>query len=320
MDKPNSRKIHLANTPSLGGVPIGFAAAFSLLVWMPSYESRSLRYFFASLVIVFIIGLRDDLIPLRPIFKLFSQIIPVIIVVYLTDIRFTSLYGLIDYNFPAMVSWGLSAFFLVALTNSFNLIDGIDGLAGTISAIALTALACWFYAIDEQGISMICFAFLGGLIAFLIFNWAPSQIFMGDTGALLLGFLISCLIVHFLNANESLSSSSLFKLNAPIATAISIVLIPFIDTLRVFVIRVTKFTSPFNADNNHLHHLLVKGGLGHSISTVTLALINIIAIATTFVMKDYPDTVMLPIVFLIGGITILICIGISKTKAQKTTV
>ncbi|MDX1629782.1 MAG: MraY family glycosyltransferase, partial [Fulvivirga sp.] len=208
VDTPGQRKIHMHDTPSMGGIPMFLGAVFALVIWLPGHAANEYKYLFGALILTFVIGLRDDLIPLRPIYKLLSQLIPAAIVIYLSDIHLVSFYDIGNIHFPIWISWLLTLFVIVVITNSINLIDGLDGLAGSVSFISLSALGGWFFLADYYFLGYIIFAFLGGILSFLIYNWQPSKIFMGDTGALLLGFLLSCMIILFINKNHALAMDS----------------------------------------------------------------------------------------------------------------
>ncbi len=166
-DSPGEHKIHSNYTPSLGGVAILLGPIISLTMGMPFHDWVSLRYFFISLLLMFFIGLRDDILALTPKQKLYSQFLPVIVLVVLNHTTLNSTYGMIDLpQFPDVVIWTLSIFTLIVLTNAYNLIDGLDGLAGTVGAITLAALGIWFYMIGNYAISLVSLSFAGALLAF----------------------------------------------------------------------------------------------------------------------------------------------------------
>lgn len=302
----------------MGGIPLFLGAAFSLLIWLPQEASFEYKYLFGALSIVFVIGLRDDLIPLRPLFKLLSQLIPALMVIYLSDIKLDSFYELFNWHFPEVMAWVVTVFVIIVITNSINLIDGLDGLAGSISFIVLGSIATWFYLVGEVYFSYITFAFLGGIAAFLYFNWQPSKIFMGDTGALLIGFFQACLIILFINKNFNLPLGSDFKFMSSIGTAICIMIIPLMDTLRVFIIRIINAKSPFEADNNHIHHLLIKAGLNHSQSVLILIGVNAVFIALAICLKEHGDLILLITTLLLSLLFIGVVFKASKAKTQKT--
>jgi len=304
-DSPGRHKIHANYKPSLGGVAILLGPGLSLLLGMPFREWVSLKFLFISLLLMFFIGLRDDILALSPRQKLYSQFLPVIVLVVLNQTTLNSTYGLIDLGkIPVLVIWIFSVFTLIILTNAYNLIDGLDGLAGTIGALTLTALGIWFYLIGNHAISLVALTFAGSLVAFLFFNWQPSKIFMGDTGALMIGFLLSYLTVLFINANYQLPEGSEFKFKASVATAICVVIVPVFDTLRVIIVRLRHGESPFHADRNHLHHQFLNLRFTHARSVLIIAAINIVMIVLAWILRKQNDLLIL-------GVVLALCLGIN---------
>ena len=201
-DTPGTHKIHSASVPSMGGVAILVGASLALLMILPLQQWISFRYFFISIALMFLIGLRDDVLALTPRQKLFSQLLPVFVLVFLDRTVLSSFYGLFgDGEFPLWLTYGVSLFTVVIVTNAYNLADGIDGLAGTVGIFTTVFFGVWFYLAGDPYLSLIALCFGGALIAFVLFNWQPSSIFMGDTGALMVGLLLSFLAIRFINLN-----------------------------------------------------------------------------------------------------------------------
>jgi len=297
-DSPGRHKIHSNYKPSLGGVAILLGPIISLMLGLSFRYWVSLKYFFISLLLMFFIGLRDDILALTPKQKLYSQFLPVIVLVVFNQTTLNSTYGLIDLTeIPVVVIWTLSIFTLIILTNAYNLIDGLDGLAGTIGAITLAALGIWFYLIGNYAISLVSLCFVGALVAFLFYNWQPSKIFMGDTGALMIGFLISYITIVFINENYRLPVENDFKFQASVATAICVVIIPIFDTLRVIILRLSRGQSPFKADRSHIHHQFLNLGFTHAQSVIIIAAINIVMIVLAWLLRKQNDLLILGVVF-----------------------
>ncbi|TRX51645.1 undecaprenyl/decaprenyl-phosphate alpha-N-acetylglucosaminyl 1-phosphate transferase [Fulvivirga sp. M361] len=299
MDVPGRRKIHKKTTPSLGGIGIFMGLIVSLIVWLPFEAFQQFKFILAGLLILVVIGFRDDIVPLKPLYKLFGQMIAAAMIVYLTGIRLTSFYGLfgIDELNP-LVSQFVSIFTIIVITNSFNLIDGLDGLAGTIAVVALTTFGVWFYLVGDQWTSLLALSMAGAVIAFLTFNWEPSNIFMGDTGALSIGFLFAVLAIKFIEVNHNLPEAADFKFNASVTTGICIIIIPLFDTLRIFILRLSKKQSPFTPDKNHMHHALMRMGMSHSQTALSLGLLNLFYIGIALAGRGFPDSVLLPAVLI----------------------
>ncbi len=260
-----------------------------------------------------LIGLRDDVLALTPKQKLYSQFLPVLILVFLNKTTINSFYGLFDLQeVPTIAVWIVSVFTLIILTNAYNLIDGLDGLAGTIGIIGLVTFGVWFHFIGDNATSLVSLTFAGAVLAFLFFNWQPSKIFMGDTGALMIGLLLSYLAVSFINTNFQLPEGNPYKMRASVASAICIVIIPVFDTLRVIILRLRKGESPFHADRNHLHHQFINLGFTHATSVLMIAAINIVLIVLAWFLRNQNDLLIL-------GVVIALCLIINfiLKKAQQ---
>ena len=310
LDDPGGRKIHTARTPAMGGLPIFIGFCIAILIWAPFEVLTDTKYVLSALFIMFIIGFRDDLINLKAFQKLFGQIAAALIIVTVCDIRLMSLYGLFGIGeIPITLSYILSVFTIIVITNAYNLIDGIDGLAGSVGVIASVFFGTWFFLNDQSSFALISFAFAGGLLAFLNFNWAPSKIFMGDTGSLLIGFFLSIVTIKFIDTNSMLEPSE-FVFGGSIGTAMAVLILPLADTARVFVKRVAKGKSPMHPDRTHFHHILLRLGCNHAQSTGILVTVNIVFVLFALVLKDFSDAVVIPAllvtVFALGTILELI--------------
>ena len=286
---------------------------FTLFISFPFQEWMQLKYFFVALAIMSITGLRDDILALDPMRKLIGQFLPVVVLVVFGNVSLNSFYGTFDaLVFPAWVGWVITIFTIIILTNAYNLIDGLDGLAGTIGLVILLFFGCWFYTAGFPYFSIIAFAFCGSIVAFLIFNWQPSKIFMGDTGALAIGLVLSYLSIHFINLNYDLREDHPVRFQASIGTAVCVLIIPIFDTLRVIILRLRKFQSPFQADKNHLHHQFLNLGFSHSKTSLILGGLNFAFIILAWILRNKTDKLILPL-------AIIICLVINQILrvAQK---
>jgi UDP-GlcNAc:undecaprenyl-phosphate GlcNAc-1-phosphate transferase len=306
-DAPGTHKIHSDFVPSMGGVVILFGSSLALLMALPLVQWIGMRYFFISVALMFLIGLRDDVLALTPRQKLFSQFLPVFVLVLLENARLLSLYEIHPEPFPVLASYVISLFTVVIITNAYNLIDGIDGLAGTIGFIALVCFGVWFYLAEQPYMGLIALCFAGALMAFLFFNWQPSSIFMGDTGALTVGLILSYFAIRFINLNYALPPGHVAKFTASISTAICVLIVPIFDTLRVIILRLRGFQSPFHADRNHLHHRLLALGLSHSQAVKCIAGMNLGFIALALAMRHQFDMISIPVIL---AICLLISFGL----------
>jgi len=298
----------------MGGIAILLGAFISLAMCLSFQDWVNYRFFFISIALMFIIGLRDDVLALTPKQKLYSQFLPVLILVCLDNSVLTSTYGLFgDLIFPEWISLILSVFVLIILTNAYNLIDGLDGLAGTIGIIILGFYGAWFFVIGSTALGYIAFCFSGALLAFLFFNWQPSRIFMGDTGALMIGLLISYMSIQFIKANYELPDQNLYRFSSSVATAICILIIPVFDTLRVIILRLRKFQSPFRADKNHIHHQFLNLGFSHAKSVISISIISIFFLGIAVLLHNQGDILILSIV-LVACLIINYALKIAQKK------
>lgn len=293
VDVANERKSHVGTIPSFGGVGIFLSIFLVTMIWTPETYFDQLRYILCALVIVFLVGAKDDIDPISPLSKLMGQLVSISILIFLADIRISQLYGLLGiYDIPYWISVVVSTLFYIFIINSFNLIDGINGLSSSIAILSSSLFGIWFFATGHFGFSMMAFAVAGATLAFLKYNITPARIFMGDTGSLVLGTICGVLTIKFLEVNSYLTLSQ-FKIdNAPVI-ALAIVIVPAFDTVRVFVLRVLKGQSPFVPDKNHIHHLLIDTGLSHMQATSILLITNISFIILAIELTNYNALVVM---------------------------
>jgi UDP-GlcNAc:undecaprenyl-phosphate/decaprenyl-phosphate GlcNAc-1-phosphate transferase len=301
VDQPGSRKVHKKLTPSMGGIAIFMGFLIASLIWIDLDSWREMRIILIALVMIFFIGLRDDLLPLKPITKIMGQIMAALILIVVYDLRLKSLYGLAGIeDIPLWASYVITVFTIVVITNSFNLIDGLDGLAGTIGSLALLVLGIWFFLVGDLVFATLAFSMTGGVVAFLWFNWEPSKVFMGDTGAMVVGIFLAIAVIHFIGYNNALPGTYTFKIGAPVSLAFAVLIIPLADTMRIFILRILRKQSPFTADKNHIHHGLIRLGLSHSSTTILLSCIQLSFITLTVIFRDSKDNYLLVVVILLA--------------------
>ena len=278
-DEPDERKCHSGIIPSLGGIAIFIGFIFSLCFWSEQKDIVELQYIICALLLLFFTGIKDDIVSLIPYKKLLMQIICSCIIIKFAEIYFTSFYGLFGvYNIPYIVSFIFTLFVMIGITNSFNLIDGINTLAASIGIISLLFFGTWFYLTGYSQYAILSFSLIGSLAAFLYYNKTPAKIFMGDTGSLIVGFTISILAIKFIEFNRLYTGDPAYKIKSVPSIAMGVLIIPIFDTVRVFTIRILKGRSPLSADRNHLHHILIDKGYSHTKTSLTLLTVNIFVI------------------------------------------
>lgn len=252
------RKVHTRIVPPLGGVAIFIAFVLSTIIASDGLNFHSLKYIIAAVIIMFFIGLKDDILVISARKKLMIQAFAAVLLITMGDIRFTNLHGMFGiYELNYLPSISLTLFAMLGIINAFNLIDGIDGLASGISIIASSFFGFWFYLTGNYEFSIMSFALAGSLIGFFVFNvfGNKNKLFMGDTGSLIIGIVVSVLVVKFNELN--LFAGKYAVASAP-AFSLALISVPIIDTLRVFAIRISLGKSPFAPDKNHIHHTLLN--------------------------------------------------------------
>jgi UDP-GlcNAc:undecaprenyl-phosphate/decaprenyl-phosphate GlcNAc-1-phosphate transferase len=305
MDNPIKRSSHKTPTPTFGGVAIFAGTIIGYMIWNFGDEGILLHKVFVGTLILFFLGIKDDLYALSPTKKMIVQVMASAIVVVGSDLRISDLFGIFGIShIPYILSILLTIFVFVAMINAFNLIDGIDGLAGGIAMIASTGFGLWFLVNHHYSLACLGLCLAGSLVGFLRYNFSQTQkIFMGDTGSLIIGYLITVLAVKFIHFNVMHAwESSLSFVSAPVI-AVVILVIPIFDTIRVFSIRILRGKSPFKADRLHMHHLLIDNNLSHLQSSFTLYGVTIILTVLTYLARSYFSNTQL--CFLILGL--LVC-------------
>lgn len=286
-DTPNSRKVSKKIIPTLGGVAIFIGFILSTIVATDGYNFGELKYLIAAVIIMFFIGLKDDLIDISAKKKLIAQIISSLMLIVLGNFRFTSLqgaFGVNELSYPVSIIFTL--FVMISIINAFNLIDGIDGLASGVSILGSLVLGGWFLLSGHPEYGVLAFCLAGSLVAFFIFNvfGKKHKIFMGDTGSLILGVIMVVMVIKFNEFN--VVPVGPYGINNSPVVSIGLLIIPIIDTLRVIMIRISEGRSPFLPDMNHLHHSLLKLGNSHLKTTLLIVSINIFFIIFTFSLSQ----------------------------------
>ena len=308
MDHPDHRSSHKSNTPTLGGVSFYYTliiALFFIKNW-PVFDEA--MYIIPGLTILFIVGLKDDLVVLSPGTKLIAQVVAVAFILANPSFTIHSLNGFLNINeIPYYLYLVIGCFMMLTIINSYNLIDGIDGLASVVGIVIMVIYTTIFYLTGEYFFALISITLNAILISFLGFNLSTDKkIFMGDTGSLIVGFIISILTLKFLALKPNVYTELPFLLeNAPLI-AISILIVPLFDTARVFAIRIANKKAPFSPDRNHTHHILIDyWGLSHKQASFIIGCFNLLFVILFIVLgstaKNLGMVIMLVSVVVILG-------------------
>ncbi len=320
VDEPGERRSHSVSTPSLGGIAIFAGMIFSIILWTPfTYFNEDLQYILCAFIIIFLIGAKDDIDPIAPSKKFLGQLFAAAILVFKSNVKLTSLYGIFGvYEIPEIASILLSIFTILVIINAFNLIDGINGLSASLGILISVVLGTWFYNIDRIDIAIVAFTLAGSSIAFLRYNITPAQIFMGDTGSLLLGLVCSILAIQFIELHRTIGDSP-YAFQAAPSVVIGIMILPLFDTLRVFTMRLLKGKSPFHPDRTHIHHLMIDAGLTHMQSTSVLLMVNMFFIFVVVKLQNIGTLNLLILVLGLATILSAILFFISRNKQRQST-
>jgi UDP-N-acetylmuramyl pentapeptide phosphotransferase/UDP-N-acetylglucosamine-1-phosphate transferase len=288
MDVPDDRSVHSTTTPTLGGIGIFMSLVVVMTIVGALLDTKLLLLVLGGMTILFFLGLKDDLLILSPRKKFIGQLLIALLLVIFTDTRILGFSGIFGITvMPYWLSTVFTVFVYILVINAYNLIDGVDGLAGSIGLFASAVFAYIFVQMGDLSMATIAVALVGALLPFLRLNFSSKKkIFMGDTGSMIIGFLVAFFIVRFIGQSQ-MQPSSEYHNSAPVL-AFAIVFFPLLDTLRIFMIRLLIFkTNPFVADKNHIHHRFIQLGFTHLKTTVCIVLMNLVVVLLIFLVKDW---------------------------------
>ena len=287
--RPNKRMSHTGEVPNIGGLNICFSYMLTYLL----FEYNSLdqnQFFLIGMFAIMAIGFIDDVLVLTPMAKLFGETLAGIALIGFADIRITHLHGLLGITEIGIIpSYLISLFILIAIINAVNLIDGIDGLASGLGILYCLFFAVYFGLAGELSWSIGSICMIGALAVFIIYNVFGSRekIFMGDSGSLLLGYLLTAFVFRFCEINAYHEVPEWLHMNAAPAVAICVLTVPIFDTIRVSLTRIKKHKSPFQPDKNHIHHLLLRTGLNHIQTTCVLLSVSLLFIGLGILGRNW---------------------------------
>lgn len=320
------RKIHKRAVPTIGGIIIYAATLFSFSLWYniddlhdyaDIYESvKEFKILVATSLVLFFVGVKDDIIGTSPVKKLFANILVGLILILMGDMRITGLHGV--FGVEEIPIWGsvfLSLFTYIVVVNAMNLIDGIDGLAAGVGFIASTVFGFWFVFANEYSFASLSFALSGALLGFLIFNFSPAKIFMGDSGSLVIGMLICVLSIKLIEYPLGKLDPFWVKISKPMLV-IAALSYPLTDTLRIFIIRAAKGQSPFAADKNHLHHRLLDCGYTHVKTVIIIYIFSLITVGISL-LSYYLNPSLSLVTVLVCCLLFVIFVHLSYRSALK---
>lgn len=302
MNQPNERSSHGGLTPNLGGIAFYIAIMLAFYFIAPFDKSNIIISLIPGLTIIFLIGLKDDLVVLAPLRKLSGQFVAAAFLVLHYRFAIESFHGFLGIEFINIyVAKFVAIFIVIAVMNAINLIDGIDGLAASISLIVFSVYGFIFYYIGKEFLVLVCITMVGTLIGFLFYNLnkkTKKKTFMGDTGSMILGLLIGALSVRLLAMDTtSLEILHLNGYNVPVVI-VGILFVPLFDTGRVFLIRILKRKNPFKPDRNHIHHIITdRLRISHRRASFCIGCVHFVVASILIFLALYTTQVQLLLIF-----------------------
>lgn len=317
--KPNKRTSHRGAIPNIGGLNIYVSFFLSYLLFEYNQLDRS-QYILVGLFVILIVGFTDDLIDLKPTWKLVGELIAGFFLIVVADVRITHLHGFMGIEeLSAWISYPLSTFILIVIINALNLIDGVDGLASGLGIIYSLFFAIYFNLTGNTTLSILSFSLVGSLAVFFLYNVfgrSKRKIFMGDSGSLVLGYMLTMFVFSFCQLNAYGAVPAPLHMTAAPAVAIAILAIPLFDTMRVMLTRIKHGNSPFLPDKNHIHHLLLRLGLTHIQVTIVLLTVSLLFIGLALIGRNWPIWVLV-LVILLSAVTLTKLLWLCLEKNSK---
>jgi UDP-N-acetylmuramyl pentapeptide phosphotransferase/UDP-N-acetylglucosamine-1-phosphate transferase len=307
MDEPGVRSSHLRKIPNLGGIAMFYSIGICTSIF--AYEIFDLyKFLFASLIILLYVGIMDDIVVMRAYKKLVAQIVVSAFIVIGSDVRIRNLFGIFGiYEIHYLVSVIFTIITFIILINAFNLIDGIDGLAGGYSLICSALFGISYYRLGEYNYPLVILSvvLIGSVLAFLYYNLSnlrATKIFMGDTGSMLLGFLLAFTCICFIDIfiDKNMVSVPRYHLKSAPVVAVAILILPIVDTLNVILVRLWNKKSPFEADKNHIHHKLLHLDLTHRRASFYIICYYLFIVTITYCFRHTNVNLLLLIILFLG--------------------
>lgn len=298
MDSPNERSSHKEKTPTLGGISFFVSIVFTLMVFRPFDIDQVGINILSGVGVLFFVGLKDDLVGVKPSTKIIGQIIATLMLFFSTDLKITTLDGFLNItDIPYWTSVFISCAIVMAIVNSYNLIDGINGSASMVGMVIFSGFAYVFYDAEMYYYFLLSILCIGFLLAFLRYNLSnKKRVFMGDTGSMIVGFILAVLAIKFFALDTTSLESAVINPVNKVWVLLSIIFIPFFDTTRVFTTRIIRHGKPFKADRSHIHHVFIDYlKLSHAKASILLASINLSVFIVILCLNTYLSSLWLGI-------------------------
>ena len=317
LDFPGIRKIHQIPTPTMGGIAVFASLLITLLLSVDFKNSPQVPGFLTALTIIFFVGLKDDILFFSPAKKFAGQLVAVLLLAYQGNYQLNSFDGFLGIGMlsPA-TSFFFTTFTMLVIINAFNLIDGVDGLAAILGLFSTLFLGIVFWFQGDKTHALIAFVSASSLLAFLLYNWSPAKIFLGDTGSLLIGLINAVLVIRFISTRSAISQSDF---PAAPAVGIALLFIPMADMLRLVIVRMVHGNSPFEPDMQHFHHLLLGKGLTHRQVTLFILGLNALFVIYACNFQHFGNTILIISMFVMALLVLLVLNRVSfRSKSTLT--
>lgn len=309
VDQPSQRSSHLKSTPTMAGVSF-FLTMIMTLFFIQNFDTDKIGLsLVAAITIVFMVGLKDDLVVSTPKAKLIMETIAILFILFSSTMQVTTLSGFLGINeIPIAVSYPAIILLVLTIINAYNLIDGIDGLASVVAIVVFSIFGIIFFATGKYFYLLICLSFIGMLFAYLNYNLSHTKkIFMGDTGSLIIGFCIGFCSLKYIAMTNADFDLLTFKPENKLIVLVGVLFIPLFDMVRIIGVRLLNQKNPLTPDRNHIHHILVDSGLPHSKTALLLGIVNyIIAGLFIYLASQYNYFQMLGILMTLFTILLVI--------------
>ena len=318
-DKPNGRSSHKTSTPTMAGISF-FITLIIILFFIQYFDNENIGLnLIASSTLIFMVGLKDDLVVSSPRVKLIMESLATLFLFFNSAMEVSNLQGFLGiYEIPEIIAYIGSVLIAITIINAYNLIDGIDGLAATVALVIFSIFGLMFYVLHQYFYFLLCLSLIGMLLAYLVYNFSSKKkIFMGDTGSLLIGFCIAFLTLKFIAIDVSNYNVLNFKPENGLIIVVAILCIPIFDLFRVIGVRLLNGKSPFFPDRNHSHHILIDNGISHFSASMLLGFINYAMVIIIIWLSSIFNSVMMVLILMMAFCLFLVVFDVLRKRIKK---
>ncbi len=317
----NHRSSHALPVPAFGGIAFFLVLILAISLFQSLRTLQTGNHLIIGLTFLFMAGLKDDLVVSSAKLKFLSQLFAAGFLVFSPELQLNNLHGFLGiFEIPAVLGYIIKILFIIAIINAYNLIDGIDGLASIAGIVIFSSYAVVFYFSGSPYFVLVSLTGMAILAAFLRFNFSRGgrKMFMGDGGSLIIGLMIAFLSLKILVMTQApqMAAEGFYSENRLLFIS-AVLFLPVFDTLRVIILRLKDGKSPFKADRNHMHHVLLDNGLNHKKSSFLLGGLNMSVIILYLMLSRDLKSVAMSAVMLVLFIVVGIAFDALKKRAKQ---